>query len=158
MAPTGTFDESFVKIITATLDERLAQLKSELVGIADELLTNAPEISSKIGLATGETGARSFVEVIDAVHSLLPLVPATAAELRQMLYGIEDTHALTDNFIRALSSATNPNETMKFEVSDRKTRRGLLVTLPPAAYPYLAEDIDKRLRELKRFHKRILGG
>jgi hypothetical protein len=158
MAPTSAFDESLIKTITATLNERMAQLKSELVAIAGELLTNSPEISSKIGLAAEDTGARSFVGVIDTVRSLLPLVPATAAQLQQMLYGIEDTYALIDSFIRALSSSTNPNEAMKFEVSDRKTGKGLLVTLPPAAYPYLAEDIDKRLRKLKRLRKKILGG
>src|SRR5260221_8727996 len=154
MASTNALDESFVETITATLSERVAQLKGELVGITDEFLASSPAISSKSGLATGEIVACSFERVVDAVHSLAPFVPVKAAPvLKQMLYGIEDLHALTDGFIRALSSSKNLNETMKFQVFDRKTGRGLLVALPPAAYPSLVADINKTLRKLKQLHK-----
>ncbi|HKW39117.1 MAG TPA: hypothetical protein VJO54_15065, partial [Burkholderiales bacterium] len=141
------------------LTGHIAQLKSELVGMADEVLANSPKMSSEAGLGLEKIGAGSLVEVIVAVHSLARFVPEKSGwALKQMLYGIEDLHALTDAFIRALSSAKNPNDFMRFEVSDRTTGRALLVALPPAAYPHLATDLKKILRELKRLRKEIIGG
>ena len=111
-------------------------------------------------VADGRTDAAAerrvqVLTAIDAAHALVPGLPKVPGrEYARWLWGIEDSCALAHGYLQALALAQRDDDVVRFEVTDRKTRRIVPIALPCASQSFVAADIKKRLRELRQLHKK----
>ena len=111
----------------------------------------------------GATSFKAYMNVtraqlgaaIEAAHALVPALPkAPGRDYARWLWGTEDSCALAHGYLQALALAQPGDEVVRFEITDRKTRRTVPVALPCASQAFVAADIRKRLRELRQLHKK----
>ena len=130
----------------------MTRVEEEVARVIDDVLA----ADRADGNAEAAAARRAQVLVaLDAAHALLPELPkAPGRAYANWLWGIEDSCALAHGYLQALAAATRDDTVVRFEVSDRKTKRTVPVALPCASQAFVAADIKKRLRELKQLHKK----
>ena len=128
----------------------MARVESEVALVVDDVLA-ADIADGKMDAA--DARRLKVLEAIDAAHALVPGLPKVPGKAYvSWLWGIEDSCALAHGYLRALSLAAGGDDVVRFEVTDRKTRRTVPVALPCTSQAFVAADIKKRLRELKQLH------
>ena len=130
----------------------MSRVEEEVARVIDDVL--AADVAD--GRSDAAAARRADVlAAIDAAHALVPELPKVPARAyASWLWGIEDSCALAHGFLQALAIAASDDTVVRFEVSDRKTKRTVPVALPCASQAFVAADIKKRLRELKQLHKK----
>ena len=144
----------------AAFGASMLRVEEELGRVIDDVL--AADVGDGGGDATAaQRGAlqgelRSELRgAIEAAHALVPALPkAPGRDYARWLWGTEDSCALAHGYLQALALAQPGDEVVRFEITDRKTRRTVPVALPCASQAFVAADIRKRLRELRQLHKK----
>ena len=145
-----------MRAATVTLNQCFAQVQDELVHVVLDMLGGHPETLATVAIDTLKGSRVTFLETIDTVHKVIPFLPkARAQKLKSMVFGAEDIWALADGFLRTLASSNKPNQVICFELTDRCTGMTVPVALPAESHIFLAAEISKTLRKLKKFHKKI---
>jgi len=138
------------------LNQRMAELRKELAEMVRDVLADTTGRFGNAANLVQQCSDDNFSEAVDTVHSLVPFVhESMRPQLQKILWGIEHLYALADGFSRALSLSGSPDMVLKFEVTNRASRRTVPVAMPQLSYIFLAKDIDKEILNLKKLNKKI---
>jgi len=158
MNSMDTAHQKLVRDATVTLNQCFAQVQDELAHVVLNVLGNHPEALKTGAIDTFKGSRATFLETIDTVHQVIPFLPKVCAqELKPMIFGAEGIWALADGFLRKLTSSDKPSQVIHFELTDRWTHRSVPVVLPVESSIFLAAEISKTLRKLKKFRQKIPG-
>ena len=148
----------------AAFGASMLRVEEELGRVIDDVLAAAvgdgggDATAAQRGALQGELRSELRGELraaIEAAHALVPALPkAPGRDYARWLWGTEDSCALAHGYLQALALAQPGDEVVRFEITDRKTRRTVPVALPCASQAFVAADIRKRLRELRQLHKK----